>query len=142
MNLSSSFTAVPVIQQSNLSPFKTKQIQQESPYHTYCEEAKIKYIDLPKIEIKNPTKTYFVELQNNPFPETRLQPGSIMVVEKDKAPFIGQIVITWLEGEFVVRKYEKKNVYPRLVCSNQDYPDVEVEPDMEFSVWGVVLNCI
>lgn len=65
-----------------------------------------------------------------------------MVVEKDKAPYVGQIIIAWLEGEFIIRKYELENVYPRLVCSNPDYPDIEVEPDMEFSVWGVVINVI
>ncbi len=81
-------------------------------------------------------------MENNPFPNTKLQPGSIIVVEKDKVPFIGQIVIAWLEGEFVVRKYEKKNVYPRLICGNRDYQDIEIEPDMEFWIWGVVFNMI
>ena len=142
MNLSTRFIAVPVIRQSDLSPFKTASTQQLESFTIYSENVYTKRLDFTKIKIKNQTKTYFVELQNNPFPDTRLQTGSIMIVEKDKAPYVGQIIIAWLEGEFVVRKYEMENVYPRLVCNNPDYCDVEVEPDMEFWVWGVVINVV
>ena len=81
-----------------------------------------------------------MELYNNLFSFSGLRIGSILIIEKDKQPLSGQLVLVWLEGEFMVRKYLIKNVYPRLVCEHADYPDVEVEPDMDFWVWGVVVD--
>lgn len=141
MNLSTRFTAVPVIRQSDLVPFAIQEIQHQDGFPIYNNDAQIKRLDLSKIEIKNPSKTYFVQLENDPFPSTKLRPESIMIIEKDKAPRYGSIILAWLEGEFVIRKYQIENVYPRLVCSSQNYQNVEIEPDMEFWVWGVVINC-
>ncbi len=140
MNLLTGYSEIFVTKQTDLSPFQSPSIDSKNEFPIYSEEVYKKYIDFSNYNIKNPSKTYFIELGNNPFPFSGPRPGSILVIEKDRQPLSGQLVLAWLEGEFVVRRYLIKNVYPRLVCENEDYPDVEIEPDMEFWVWGVVTD--
>lgn len=131
---------VPVIRQDQLSthPNGEATLYNEFPLIT-TEPHQLKRIDLAKFDLKRPNQTYFIIPSENPFPD-RFQKESLLIVEKNRQPKQGHFILALCEGEFIVRRFFIENLYPQLHSTNPDYPTIEIEPDMEFVVWGVIIG--
>ena len=109
-----------------------------SPAMDYMEER----IDLNKEMIPRPLSTFIVENQGDSMINAFIPPKSRLVVDRSIAAKSGDIVLAVLNGEFTV-KFLKKNDYKCwLVPANSKYRDIEVTPEMDMQVWGVVTNII
>ncbi len=54
----------------------------------------------------------------------------------------GKIIIALIHGEFTLKTLKKRDGKAFLVPANAAYPVIEVTPEMDCEVWGVVVSVI
>lgn len=98
-------------------------------------------IDLNRLLINNPDKTFFVTIQGESMIEAGLMPGDRAIIERDKVPSIGDIVLAMIDGEFTIKTLAKqKNGDPKLLPANSSgrYQPILILKQMQFEITGVV----
>lgn len=105
-----------------------------SPAADYSEEQ----IDLNKYLQKNPSATFLVRAQGNSMQEAYIPDGAILVVDRSIRAQHGHIVLAILDGEFTVKRFIKTSAGIFLAPENASYKPIQVTPDRDFQVWGVV----
>lgn len=68
--------------------------------------------------------------------------GDILAVDRSLQPSNGKIVVAVVNGEFTVKRICVEAGGIRLLSENASYPSIEVHPESEFQVWGVVTYVI
>lgn len=101
-----------------------------------------KTLDLNKYLIKHPAATFFVKVQGSSMEDANIFPGDILVVDRSYKAEDGSIIIAVLNGEFTVKriKTDKGKVY--LLAENKSFSPIEISPEMDFEIWGVVTYII
>ena len=109
-----------------------------SPANDYLEER----IDLNKELIKHPLATFIVESEGDSMKDAFIPPKAKLIIDRGITPRNGDIVLAVVNGEFTV-KYLKKNPFKCwLIPANKKYKEMEITPEMEMQVWGVVTKII
>lgn len=109
-----------------------------SPANDYLEER----IDLNKEIIKHPLSTFIIECEGDSMINAFIPPKSRLVIDRSITPKNGDIVLAILNGDFTV-KYLKKNQFKCwLIPANSKYKEIEITPEMEMQVWGVVIQIL
>jgi DNA polymerase V len=91
--------------------------------------------------INKADKTFFVTIQGESMIEVGLMPGDKAIIEKDKVPAVGDIVLAMIDGEFTVKTLAKqKDGMPKLLPANASgrYAPILITQQMQFKIWGVV----
>lgn len=101
-----------------------------------------KTLDLNELLIKHPAATFFVRVQGSSMKDAHILDGDVLIVDRAKKAVSGSIVVAILNGEFTVKRIEKKGETVWLVPENRKFPPTEIKPEMEFQVWGVVTYVI
>ena len=68
--------------------------------------------------------------------------GDILIVDRSLTPANGRIVIAALDGQFTVKRLEKKRGKIRLLPANPEFEPIEIGDEQELQIWGVVTNVI
>lgn len=92
--------------------------------------------------IKHPAATFFVRVSGESMIGAGINNGDLLVVDRSIEPKDGKVVIAVLNGELTVKRLKIKNGKPQLVPDNKYYPTLEINEDMNFSIWGVVTSVI
>ena len=64
--------------------------------------------------------------------------GDILVVDRSLTPVNGKVVIATVDGQFTVKRLEKKRGKVRLLPANPDFEPIEFKDEQELQIWGVV----
>lgn len=99
-------------------------------------------LDLSRALIKNPSRTFFIQMTEDSMAGAGMQAGDILVVDRAMEVRHRSVVVAFLEGEFTVRRLLIGDEGLTLVAENPDIPPQPVDPDTVFSVWGVVRDVI
>jgi DNA polymerase V len=67
--------------------------------------------------------------------------NDVVIVDKSIKPTNGKIVIAVVDGEMLIRRYEKSFNKLFLVAESPRVAKIEVNETTDFKVWGVV-TCI
>ncbi|RYZ32918.1 MAG: translesion error-prone DNA polymerase V autoproteolytic subunit [Sphingobacteriales bacterium] len=100
----------------------------------YQEEA----IDLNRHIIEHPTATFFCRAEGESMIGAHIPPNALLVVDRALKPKNGSIVVAVIDGEFTIKRLEKKMNSIRLLPENPKYQPIEITEGMSFEVWGVV----
>ncbi len=69
--------------------------------------------------------------------------GDIIIVDKsNRNPTEQEIAVCELNGEYTVKRVVRKEGKGWLMPANPDYPEIEIKPGDDFSVWGTVTYVI
>ncbi len=99
-------------------------------------------IDLNEQLIRNKPATFFMKVSGNSMINAGIFDGDIVIVDRSIKPVNGKIVIAVLDGEMLIRRYEKTLNHLLLVPETQKLSTIEVSEFMDFKVWGVVVYAI
>jgi len=105
-----------------------------SPAEDYIDS----HLDLNDHLVRNPAATYFVRVSGDSMAGANIQAGDILVVDRALEPASGRIVIASLDGELTVKRLRRRGARLFLEPANTAYKAVEIPPDADFEVWGVV----
>lgn len=111
-----------------------------SPAQDYAGET----IDLNKDLIQHPASTFYGRVVGDSMREEGITEGDILVIDKSIEPEDGDLAVCCLDGEFTLKRIrlDRRSRKLYLMPSNRNYTPIEVTPDNEFMVWGVVLYTI
>jgi len=101
-----------------------------------------KSLDLNEFLISHPSATFFVRVEGTSMIDAGIHPGDILIVDKALEPNPGSIVIATLDGEFTVKRFQRRAGKCFLLAANPDFEPIEIESSMLVEVWGVVTYVI
>jgi DNA polymerase V len=101
-----------------------------------------KKLDLNELLIKHPAATFFVKVEGHSMQDAHIFSGDILIIDRSLQASSGSIVVAVINGEFTVKRLINKQNRLWLVAENKAYPAMEITPEMEFQIWGVVTYVI
>ena len=99
-------------------------------------------IDLNEQLIRNKPATFFMKVSGNSMINAGIFDGDIVIVDRSIKPQNGKIVIAVIDGEMLIRRYEKTINKLRLVPDTPKLAAIEVSEFSDFKIWGVVTYII
>ena len=99
-------------------------------------------IDLNEQLIRNKPATFFVRVSGNSMIDAGIFNGDIAIVDRSLKPVNGKIVIAVIDGEMLIRRYEKTINKLRLIPETPKLATIDVSEFSDFKIWGVVMHII
>ncbi len=99
-------------------------------------------IDLNQHLIKHPAATFFVRIAGDSMIGKGIFDGDLAIVDRSLTVKNGHIIIAFLNSEFTMKEFVKHKENIILKAANSQYPDIHIQIEDEFEVWGVVTNVI
>jgi DNA polymerase V len=99
-------------------------------------------LDLNEYLIQHPAATFFVRVDGDSMVGAGIQKDDILIVDRALEPANGKIVVAVLNGEFTVKRLRNRNGKTILEAENPAYKPIEIRPEADFRVWGIVTYVI
>lgn len=99
-------------------------------------------IDLNEQLIHNKPATFFMRIRGDAMVDAGIFDGDTVIVDRSIKPVTGKVVIAVLNGDMLIRRFEKGFNRIRLIPETNRLAPIEVDPLAEFSIWGVVTYVI
>lgn len=99
-------------------------------------------LDLNELLIKHPSATFFLRVSGNSMINAGIFPKDILIVDRSLEPAHGKIVIASVNGELTVKRLVREKDKVQLVAENAAYAPIDITDEMDFRIWGVVVNVI
>jgi DNA polymerase V len=100
-------------------------------------------IDLNEQLIRNKPATFFMRVNSEAMIGAGIHPGDMVIIDRSVKAVNGKVVIAVLNGEMLIRRFEKTFNKMRLVPETSKLSAIEIDPSYEeFSIWGVVTYVI
>jgi len=98
--------------------------------------------DLNEQLVRNKPATFFMRVNSDAMTGAGIHNGDVIIVDRSLPAKNGKVVVAVLNGEMLVRRYERSFNKIRLVPETAKLATIEVDPYTEFSIWGVVTYVI
>ena len=99
-------------------------------------------IDLNEQLIRNKPATFFMKVTENNMSGAGIIKGDIIIIDKSVKPVNGNIVIAVLDGEMLIRRYERTFNKIFLIREAEKISKDEVAEMSECKIWGKVISVI
>jgi len=99
-------------------------------------------IDLNKELIQHPLSTFIIESSGYSMINAFIPPRARLIVDRSLTAKNGDIVLAVLNGEFTVKFLKKNNYKCWLMPANSKFKEIEITPEMDLQIWGVVTSII
>lgn len=109
-----------------------------SPAEDFVENA----LNLNEYLIHHPIATFFVKVSGDSMVNAGIQSGDMLIVDRSLEPLDNNIIVVVLNEEMTVKRIKKTHNSLFLVSENEECPSIEIKPEMNFEVWGVVTYVI
>ncbi|MCC7460516.1 MAG: translesion error-prone DNA polymerase V autoproteolytic subunit [Proteobacteria bacterium] len=87
--------------------------------------------------IRHPAATFPVQVVGKAM-EPTIAEGSHILVDKSLDPRNNDIIVAIYRDEFTIRRYVKNEKGRFLISENPKFPTIQLKPDEEIQIWGVV----
>ena len=101
-----------------------------------------KTLDLHELLITHPAATFFVRVQGDSMRDAGIFSGDILVVDRALDAAHKKVVVAVVNGEFTVKRLLLRGKQILLAAENPAYPLIEISPESDFQIWGVVTYVI
>ena len=102
-------------------------------------------LDLIQLLVRHQASTFFFRVSGVSMVDAGMDEGDIIIVDRSLSPYNGCKAVCYLDGEYTVKAVEIADKTVRLLPANQNnatYQPIEVTPDNQFAIWGVVTYVI
>ena len=99
-------------------------------------------LDFNRDIIKHPEATFYGRVEGDSMIGLSINEGDIAVIDRSIEPEHGDIVVSYIDGEFNVKLLDlthKQDGYIELKSANPKAPNFRINEDDNFRVWGVVI---
>ena len=104
------------------------------------EEQAEEMVALDDYIVGNRASTFLLRVRGDSMIEAGIHEGDLVVVERDKEPRVGDIVVGVLDGEFTLKRLKRSKGKYYLQAENSAYPDMYAVEELQ--VAGVVQSVI
>jgi len=99
-------------------------------------------VDLNEQLVRNKPATFFMRVTGCSMTDAGIYDGDIVIVDRSLKPQNGKIVIAVIDGEMLIRRYEKTMNSLRLIPETAKLSPIEVNEFCDFKIWGVAVYII
>ena len=99
-------------------------------------------LNLQEYLVQHPSATFCVRVTGDSMQNAGIFSGDVMVVDRALEPKNNTIVLAVLDGEFTVKRIQKKGRQLFLNPENETFKPMQITEEMDFKVWGVVTHII
>jgi len=99
-------------------------------------------VDLNEQLIRNKPATFFMRVNGEAMIGAGIFDGDMVIVDRSIIPTSGKIVIAVLNGDMLIRRFEREFNKIRLVPETKKLAPIDIDPYADFTVWGVVTYVI
>lgn len=99
-----------------------------------------KRLDINDYLVRNPVATFYFPVQGDSMQGADIFHGDILVVDRSISPVHGHIVVAFVNGERLVKRFYRRGGRVALLAENPAYPALELTDGHELEVWGVVIG--
>lgn len=108
-----------------------------------AEDYNLEAIDLTTELIDHPNTTFLARVVGDSMIDADLYEGDIIIVDRSLEFQHNDVAVCFINGEFNIKYIEKTKAGELfLVSANPKYPKIKVEPEDNFTLWGVVTYII
>lgn len=98
-------------------------------------------IDLNEQLIVNKPATFFFRMKGDAMTDAGIHEGDVLIVDRSIKAASGKIIVGSINGELLVRRFQKTFNKAFLSPENRNYRPVEIDEFVRFDPWGVV-TCV
>ncbi len=95
-------------------------------------------LDLNRYLVKRPAATFMVRVEGDSMIGAGIYHGDLLIVDRSLKAVSGRVVVAVVNGEYTVKRYYEERGRCYLCPENPNYAPLELTPDTDFSLWGVV----
>lgn len=95
-------------------------------------------LDLNDLVIKHPEATFYARVEGDSMQDEGIMEGDILVVDKALEPYNGCLAVSYIDGEFTLKRVHIEKDRILLVPANPQYKIIEVSEGNDFAIWGVI----
>ena len=100
-------------------------------------------IEILQLLCPHPEASYLVRVQGDSMIGAGIHDGDIIIVDKsNRNPTEREVAVCELNGEYTIKHVVQEGNRAWLRPANPDYPEIEIHPEDDFSVWGTVTYTI
>ena len=100
-------------------------------------------IDLNEELICNKPATFFMRVNSDAMKEAGIYKGDVAIVDRSVKATNGKVIIAVLNGDMLIRRFEKTNSNIRLLTDSNKLSVIHIDDTCEeFAIWGVVTYVI
>ena len=102
-------------------------------------------LDLVKLLVKHKASTFFFRIDGVSMVDAAMDDGDIIIVDRAVDPYNNCKAVCYIDGEYTVKRVEMGDNMVRLMPANElntKYKPIEVQPENQFIIWGVVTYVI
>ena len=97
-------------------------------------------VSMDEYLVTRPETSFLLQVSGDSMIEAGIMEGDLAIVEKDRSPKTGDIVIAEVDGEWTMKYFVRKGDDVVLEAANPKYPDIH--PRRELRIGGVVTAVI
>jgi DNA polymerase V len=99
-------------------------------------------LDLSEYLVLHPEATFFLRVKGDSMTGAGIHHGDLLIVDRSLSPASGRVVVATLNGELTVKRLHRSRGKLTLKAENPAYPDIAVNDEHEFQIWGVVAHVV
>lgn len=100
-------------------------------------------IDLNEELIRNKPATFFMRVNSDALKDAGIYKGDVVIVDRSLKASNGKVIIAILNGDMLIRRFEKINKSIRLLADSNKLAPISIDDSCEdFGIWGVVTYVI
>lgn len=102
-------------------------------------------LDLIKLLVRHKASTFFFRVSGVSMVDADMDDGDIIIVDRAVQPYNNCKAVCFIDGEYTVKRMEILEDRIRLMPANENntiYQPIEITPENNFMVWGVVTYVI
>lgn len=107
---------------------------------TAAEEQILSSVSFDDYLVSRPERSYILRVSGDSMIEAGIQEGDMVIVEKDREPKEGDIVVAAIDEEFTLKYFRKKDNLVFLSAGNRKYPPLY--PKENLILFGIVISVI
>ncbi len=106
-------------------------------------DEKAQNIELLRMLCPYPESCYLIHVKGDSMYESGIYSGDIVIVDKsNRNPSPSEVALCELNGEYTLKRFEKRDGKGWLVPANPEFPEIEIKESDDFSIWGTVTYVI
>ena len=98
-------------------------------------------LDLIRLLVRHRASTFFFRVDGVSMVDAGMDEGDIIIVDRSVDPYNYCKAVCYIDGEYTVKRGESGENSARLMPANEHnstYKPIEVTPENNFIIWGVV----
>jgi DNA polymerase V len=101
-----------------------------------------RYLDVEEWIRPHPESMFALVARGKSMLYDMIATGDVIIVDREPKVKSGMIVVAVLNGELMVKRYQRKGGSIWLLPSNDEFKPIEVTPEMDLEILGVVTKVI